>query len=54
MSLKEKGHSFVDSNVHIVDRVDISFEGGVNKAISVKMDDCYQTEVMDINNIKWR
>ncbi|KAE8588439.1 hypothetical protein XENTR_v10022544 [Xenopus tropicalis] len=33
LHLKEKGHSFEDSNVHILDREDRWFERGVKEAI---------------------
>jgi len=38
LHLKEKGHSFKDSNVHILDREDIGFERGVKEAIYVKLE----------------
>ena len=36
--LKGKGHSFKDSNVHILDRKDRWFERGVKEAIYVHME----------------
>lgn len=36
--LKEKAHSFEDSNVKILDREDIWFERGVKEAIYVKVE----------------
>jgi len=36
--LKEKGHSFEDSNVHILDREDRLFERGVEEPIYVKLE----------------
>ncbi len=36
--LKEKTHSFEDSNVHILDREDRWFERGVKEAIYVKIE----------------
>lgn len=38
LHLKEKVHSFEDSNVHILDREDRWFERGVKEAIYVKLE----------------
>ena len=38
LHLKEKGHSFEDSNVHILDREGRWFERGVKEAIYVKLE----------------
>ena len=38
LHLKEKAHSFEDSNVHILDREDRWFERGVKEAIYVKVE----------------
>ena len=38
LHLKEKAHSFEDSNVHILDREDRWFERGVKEAIYTKIE----------------
>ena len=38
LHLKEKGHSFKDSNVHVLDREDRWFERGVKEAIYVHLE----------------
>ena len=38
LHLKEKGHSFKDSNVHVLDREDRWFERGVKEAIYVQLE----------------